>query len=162
PVPAHIIISGVLATSSGRWNAECEGRTASWMWSPGSRGEGELDATPRGRCAASSVAEKEGASRTPYVTGHGSRVDRGDEEMEYCRTRMGVSMAKKSPKGKSRFGYRSSRDSALTRLDAISEENNSGSLVNFSSSDLVSLSEAAASSMLTSRFVAGTDSSTYE
>lgn len=61
PVPAQIMMTGIFATSSGKWNEACEGRTATWMRSPAQSSDRYVDAVPWYWCAGS---EREGEDRT--------------------------------------------------------------------------------------------------
>ena len=62
----------------------------------------------------------EGVSRTAQVSVAVVGSSSGDDEMEYCRMRMGGSMVRKSPKGRVAEGNSSRRSSTERRLFAIS------------------------------------------
>src|SRR5258706_3308212 len=112
PEPAQKRTSGTLG-SAGSVNALADGRTATCTRSPGLSFAKKLDATPRNW---SPVPEIAGSETTETVRVQWLAFQSGEEEMEYCRTRIVGSMLMNVPREIFREGLETRISSTLRCL----------------------------------------------
>ena len=148
PDPAQKSTSGARG-SAGGWKAAADGRTAICTLSPGRRLARYVDATPRNRSVWPASA---GVSMTLTVSVTRCAFHRGEEEMEYCRTRIAGINERNAAKLMAKSGYCSRRSSTLRRRPRTCSPYDSS---RFCSASFVAGESADAKSVRTSRVVAG-------